>query len=517
MNDIFYNHLFLSIFVPFEKITIMQRFKISFQIILLSLICFSFSPLQAQKGYKISVKINNLRDSAIILAHHFSKSIIPDDTIYLDKNGAGIFKGDKALPQGMYLLFLPSKTYFDIMMPEDQDFYIENDTSDFVQNFKSVGSVDNEMFGKYQVFLRDNRTAIDALNKKYKAEENEKAKEKIRDEMKAIHETVKEKQAQFISDKEGSLFSIFVKATVEINVPDPQEEDKDMPDSVAQRWRYDYYRSHYFDNFDISDPRLLRTPFYNNKVDLFIEKVVPQIPDTIIIEVDKLIEASRGTEELFRNMLVNLFNKYAKSEIMCMDKVFMHIASKYYIPEATWSDSAFIKKLKKTVEEKKYVQCGEIVPDFQMVHVETNHFIEADGDTALLRDPYVGSFLNLHQINADYLVLIFWEADCGHCKKQVPQLYKIYQELKHKNVEFVALHMIGSREGKEKWINFVNSKEMYDWYNVWSPYSYEYKKLYDIKSTPVIYVLDKDKRIIAKRVGPEQIENILKHYLNIKD
>jgi hypothetical protein len=45
--------------------------------------------------------------------------------------------------------------------------------------------------------------------------------------------------------------------------------------------------------------------------------------------------------------------------------------------------------------------------------------------------------------------------------------------------------------------------------NAWNPYSYEYKLKYDILTTPQIFILDENKTIIAKKVGPEQVEEIL--------
>ena len=73
----------------------------------------------------------------------------------------------------------------------------------------------------------------------------------------------------------------------------------------------------------------------------------------------------------------------------------------------------------------------------------------------------------------------------------------------------MAVHMLGGIEGKQKWIKFVNEHQMYDWYNVWNPYDFSYKKAYDIISTPVIFILDKDKKIIGKKLDPKQIEEYL--------
>ncbi len=484
----------------------MKHFTVCFILFYIAINAFG------QNGYKIEIVIPTNANKDLILGHHWSKSIIPDDTITLDKKGKGAFEGDIPLPQGLYILFFPEKKmYFDILVGENQHFTLYNDTTNFMENYAANNDYNNEMFAKYQLFLKKQREKATNINKQLKNAKDEKEKAKLREELREIQELVTKTQKENIADDPESFFSAFVKATIEIEVPDPpKDENSRVIDSM---WQYHYYKNHYFDNFDISDTRLLRTPFYNNKVIRYVDKVVPQVPDSIIPEVDMLIERSKQLDEMFRNMLVNLFNHYAKSNIMGMDAVFFHLAEKYYLPEASWSDSTFKAKLRKELKEKGHLLIGNIAPDFQFVQIETEHFIESEGDTAMMRDPYVGHFVNLHEVNADFIILAFWEVDCGHCKKQIPKLYELYQNLKHKNLEVISLHMIGSKEGKEKWIKFINSRKLYDWMNVWSPYSYEYKKQYAIKSTPVIMVLDKDKKIVAKRIGTEQAEEIINHLI----
>jgi hypothetical protein len=58
-----------------------------------------------------------------------------------------------------------------------------------------------------------------------------------------------------------------------------------------------------------------------------------------------------------------------------------------------------------------------------------------------------------------------------------------------------------------------------DWINVDGPRTLtpEYHSLYDITQTPVIYILNEQKEIIAKRLTVEQIEKFLENYLKKKD
>ena len=83
-------------------------------------------------------------------------------------------------------------------------------------------------------------------------------------------------------------------------------------------------------------------------------------------------------------------------------------------------------------------------------------------------------------------------------------------------MEVVSIHVINSIEGKEKWVDFVNENNLLGWVNCWSPYSNEFRKLYNLQSYPQLFVLDRDKNIVAKRVTPEQAEQIIINLIKIE-
>ena len=63
---------------------------------------------------------------------------------------------------------------------------------------------------------------------------------------------------------------------------------------------------------------------------------------------------------------------------------------------------------------------------------------------------------------------------------------------------------------KEDWENYINENAYTDWINVYDPYNFTgFRKHYDIYSTPVAYLLNDKKEIIAKRVDIEVLEEIL--------
>ncbi|MFC2112351.1 thioredoxin-like domain-containing protein [Bacteroidota bacterium] len=463
------------------------------------------------EGYKISISIPAFANDTVLIGHRFNANFIPKDTVILNSNGKGVFSGTKDLPHGMYLVYLPDQSFFDLLISNDQFFSFENDTSDYVANMRIKDSKENEAFYNYQVFLSESRNKAMSLQEGMANSRNPKDSIAMREELNELNSSVQNYIGEQIEENQDNFFGVFLLALQEVKVPDPPLDENGKP--IDPAWQYKYYKSHYFDNFDISDIRLLRTPFYEQKVMTYIEKIAFQHPDSLILECDMLIEASRSDPALFRYMLITLFNHFAQSQIMGMDKVYIHIAEKYYIPEAEWSDAEFIAKLEERVKTAKPTLIGTTATDIQLVKVEAEHFINAADNEELKKNPYVGQFFNLFDIKTDYIILYFWESDCGHCKKATPVLYEAYGRLKEKSVEVIAVSTLGGEEGKVKWVNYINDNGFYDWINAWNPYDFTYKNIYDIPTTPQLFLLDKDRKIIAKKITPEQAENIIETLL----
>jgi thiol-disulfide isomerase/thioredoxin len=459
----------------------------------------------AQKGYEINLSLKGIKDTTAILGHYLGKSMYPDDTARLNLNGQGVFKGKKTLNQGLYLIYLPNGQYFEFIMGADQQFSLLADTTDYVKSLQSDGSPDNTIFFDFQRFMLSKRPEMEKLQAELKDAKAEKDKKKVEEKIVSLNNE-KIIKIKDITQKNPDLFvSTFLKATLEIEVP---EDIRSNPEKS-----YEYFKTHFFDNFDLSDIRLLYTPLYEDKLKVYLDDVVLQIPDSLNKEIDMIIGKSRSDSSLFRFVLITLFNKYAKSQIMGMDGVQVHIADKYYIKEAWWSDAKFISDLKERVDILKPLLIGQIAPDAQLRFVPVEHFKLAANDTALKRYPHAGSFFNISQVEADYTILLFWEATCSHCKTAVPELYKIYKDsLQSMNVKVIAISTLFGEDGKEKWIDFVNKNQLYDWINAWNPYDYKFKVNYDVRSTPQIYILDKNKKIIGKKLGPEQIVGFIEMF-----
>ncbi len=450
-------------------------------------------------GYKIKIKINGLKDTTLYLGYHFGDKNFVLDTIKVNNRGEGVFEGKKDLKGGIYIIILPEKSFFEILIDKDQNFSIETDTSlkaeNYVKNMKIKGSEENKQFNDYQKFMMNESKKVGKLRKKMHSKNENKDSVKIYEqEIKDVDKEVKAKWGAIVKNDPNALLSKIISSLNEVVVPDAPVDSKG--NKIDSLFEYHYYKNHFFDNIDFSDARLLRTPILYYKLNQYFSRVVVQIPDSIDVEAEKIIEKSKANKDVFQYVLQFIFNYANSSQIMGMDKVFVFLADKYYLTgQATWVDSSFVKKIRDRVNELKPNLIGNTAPELKM-------------------NTYDGKYVSLHQVKAKYTILVFWDPDCGHCKKDVPKLHDLYEKYWKKGVEVFAVY---TQVDLKKWTKFIEDKGLTDWVNVYDPYNFSnFRSKYNVVSTPLIYILDKDKKIIAKRIDTETVKKILEDKLDKK-
>ncbi|MBQ4405569.1 MAG: DUF5106 domain-containing protein [Bacteroidales bacterium] len=312
------------------------------RIILLLLVSAILTEFAAAQGYEIKVKIHHIPNDTVILGHHFNERLLPDDTVVLDNKCEGVFRGKEKLPVGMYFIFLPSRNYFDILIDGSQTFSIENDTtpSEFLKNMKITGSIENQIFHDYQVVLREATLEYNELTAQFEKIKGDSVKEnEIKEKKKAIEQRIEQEYINQKTQYPDQFFSKFLTATRDVKVPES---------ITAKTDRFYYYKAHYFDNFPLEYAPLLRTTIYQPKIEKYITNLCMQMPDSLIKECKMLVGKVRGNEELFRFMLVSLYNKYHKNEEM--HDVYIELA-KIFCEEAVWATDSFKNELRKEISK----------------------------------------------------------------------------------------------------------------------------------------------------------------------
>jgi len=447
---------------------------------------FTFS-----QGYRIETKINGIQDTTLLLGYYFNKQMFVKDTAIVDSNGYGVFEGKEPLDGGIYLIYLPDKSYFDLLISDDQNFSVSTTKDRLVLSQKITGSKESENFLKYQSFLNEKQKEAGNVQEKLKDLQKDTPEyDRIIAILKDIKNEVDKHLDKTIAENEGTLLAHFLLMTKDVEIPDfDVPENTTNKDSVLQVKKYRYYKQHYFDNVDFNDERLLRTPVFTSKLERYFTKVVLQQPDTLVKEADMVI-AKTNDPKVRRYLIQYLFNMANESKIMGMDKMVVALAEKYYLSgQADWADSTFLSKLQERVTKIKPNLIGNQAPDLLLQSVD-------------------GQYYRLSEVRAPITVLIFWEPNCGHCKKEVPKLkQEVWDKYQDKGVKVFAVY---TQVEKEPWEKFIEEHDLYEWMNVYDPYNRSnFRNLYDVYSTPTLYVLDKNKKIIGKRIGVEQLPGFI--------
>jgi len=391
-------------------------------------------------------------------------------------------QGEKELEGGIYFVLNKDKQILFEFFIVEQQFSLETDTLDYTAHMKVKGSLENEIYNNFNKFFSASRKKSVALEARLKKNQNNADSTKIIKEL--IEKAGKELQTYMedvIKKYPDCLLTKIFLINKPIDIPD-------APDPKDTTFALRYHQKHYFDYTDFSDPRLLRTPVLHTKIYNYLDRLVYPIPDSLKIAAEMICEKSRANKEVFRYVVSNLTYYYESSKYMGMDAVFVHLADKYYLKgEAWWADTAIVNKIQDRVNKIKPTLIGEKAYNVNFV------------DTTLAK------IYSLYGVKADYTLVFLFDPGCGHCKTVTAELMENYDTLKSLGAEVYA---ICTQPEIDKWKKFIRERKL-KWINV-GPTSNEYRDYYDVYLTPIIYLLDKEKRIVAKKIDVTQVKEIIR-------
>ena len=440
-------------------------------------------------GFRIAGRIAGLKDTTCVLAHYFgSTQYIPKDTARVDGAGNMTFDGKKALPEGLYLVVIPKKGYMQLLITDDQQFSFATDTVNIIKNMKVTGSKENEAFYAYQQQLSKLSDEAQALGLQKKIRNDATSIALVNKQMGDLQKQANDYRNQFLKDNAGTFAAKLFKATAEPEVPPAPKAANGRPDSS---WVFNYYKNHFWDDFDFSDERFVRTPFLQSKIERYIKELTVQVPDSLIKEADFLVSkaiAGKSSEVKYYTIYY-ITSQYEQPKVMGTDGLFVHMFEKYYATGImTVSDSSTLKNIGERVATLKPNLVGKVLVS------------PVISDT--LRRP-----INFPAIKADYTVVFFYSPTCGHCRESAPKLQKFVDTYKGKGVEVVA---IAIDQSPDEWKKFVKEFKLGNAINGFDfTFRTDYRHQYDVWTTPTVYMLDKNKKIIARKLPVEQIEDFM--------
>lgn len=461
----------------------MKRLIILFAAVLFSSVCFS------QNAYEITIEVDGLKDSEAYLSYYYGKGQYYRDTAKIDSKGRMVFSGKDSLEHGMYSLVHKKSKVFDFLV-DNQEFSLKTDTLSSAQNMKVKGSTENQLFFDYLAFLKKKQDEAKRLKGEMQSAGTDE-KSKIEAQMAELDQEVRGYIKNLHDQNKGSFTSNFIKALERPQVPEPPKNEDGSVDST---FAFRYFKSHFFDDFDFSDERLLRTSTFHEKVMYYMDKLTLQDPDSVIKSVDYILSLAEQNPVLFKYALTTLTSKYERAEQMGMDAVFVHLAKNYFMEgKADWFSDKQLEKLKERAMALDPLLIGKKAPNI------------------IVKDTAQEKILQLYDVKADFTIVYIWSPDCGHCKVSTPKLKKLYDQYKSKGVEVFA---VGNEFENKEWLKFIKKHDL-NWINGsdGGDFRSNFRTLYDVYSTPQTYLLDKDKTILSKKMSVESLDDILNYFL----
>jgi thiol-disulfide isomerase/thioredoxin len=470
------------------------------------IICSLSLPTFAQKkktsnpknlNYQINFNLPGIPDSMLFVANYYGEHTYLRDTLYPSKKNrySFVFEGKDTLQRGVYILASQNNAkYMEFLVDSSFFFSVESNELDpkslnVSNNVRFVNSPENDLFYAFTSYMVSKQIAGSSVNKKIKDEQAKPSPdqsfiESYRTELKSIYDSMQVFTNQFIKNNPDNLFAKTQKLAQNVEIPETPPAG-----NTDSNWKYNYYVNHYWDNCDFNETALIYTPVFAPRLEEYYEKVIIPSSDTIIKYSDMLIKKAENNPELFKYIVWYISSRYERSKYLNHDAVFVHIVKNYYAKgRCPWVDETVLENMTRRAEIMDRILIGKTAPF--LVMPDTN-----------------GNFHSNYELNVDYTIMWFWDTDCGHCKTATPVLMEFYNRAKDSlNFDIFAVCL---STDTVKWKNYIKDKKL-PWLNVGNNMAnIDFREVYDIKSSPRIFVLDRDKTIIVKNIGVEELEEFI--------
>lgn len=453
-------------------------------------ICFLVTGLSfGQSGYKIQFKVDGLRDTTVLLGYYYGESTFSRDTAKVDNLGQFVFDGKQPLAQGVYFIIKNKTRLFEFVVGSTQNFKMTTRTDDYVKNMVVTGDPDNKLFFENMIFnMERHKEAEPFIKIMQDSSATEDQKKKARESFNKVNEKVVAYQDDIITKYPSTVTARIFKGTKPVKVPDaPKRADGKIDSTFQLRW----YREHFFDNFDLADDVYIRMPrtIYQEKINEYLDKLYVPQPDSLKKGLNHIIARAKKNQETYKYAVWVCVLKYQAHEIMGLDEVYVNLHDQYFATGEMnfWANDKLRKTLKEQADLKRKSLIGRTGPNLIM-------------QDASLKPR------SMYDIKNKYTLLFIFDPDCGHCREETPHLVSFYNKKKF-DLEVFAVSLDTSMAKMKDFIKTMDMK----WITVNGPRTYvgAVQDLYECAQTPALYILDNRKKIIAKKLPADRIEEFL--------
>lgn len=459
----------------------------------LAVLCSFFATgIYSQSLVQISGQFSDVKSEPVILGYYLGSKQYAKDTVQADAKGKFTFAYPELMEQGLYLLYFPNQDnkYVEFFVTDDQQFSVKGKLSDFVKTAAFSGSTDNTLFyshmNKLEIF-RNKEEKWQAVKARHGVDGNIDSTKMADDAIQQNSDAYKVYKEEFFRKNPNSFLTKLMRFS----------ERPAIPEALSREEKYYYYKSHFFDGIDWSFTGVLRSPNYQSLLTEYIDNLTVQQPDSIIASCEILLQKTNVNDELFKFTLIELVNKYARSTTVCFDAIYVYLVETYYLTgRAPWMNGsdeeskANLNKMKENAARLKPVLCGSYAYNFNLPDEK-------------------GTKHELQKIAGERTILVFWASDCHKCEAFMKELATITDLCAKKGVAIVS---VDNGTNPTLWKQKLEKYQVKNMLALTSPNSEELTVLidqYDLYATPVAYFLDKDKKIVYKKLEVDQLKDII--------
>lgn len=438
------------------------------------------------KAYEINFTITGGENQTLYFGHYYGDKKTIRDSVLLNEQGKAVLSGDDQLAGGIYFIVLTSKKYVEFLVNDDDEFKVKSDTTDIFNNLQIEGAEETEIFLDYQKTLVKKQLLIRMLQQGLKDPKQDTAdKERIEKTLEQIERQIEDLWKTTVENNPGTFVSLFIRSLVNVEIPEFDYGDASGNlDSLRWYKSYEYNKQHFFDHLPFDDERFLRTPVLYRKLEIYFNRILIHLPDSIIAQMNLIISKAKAQPAVYQFVLSYFLNKYSDSYHWVDEEIFAEIADKYYLAgKAGWANPELIESIafKYTMIEPTLI--GKTAPPLLLQDTEAR-------------------MINIREIDSPWKMLYFWNPGCETCKAFTPEFLAFYDNMKDYGLTVIAIY---TQKNEEEWLKYIKEHNL-DWINAWEPNDGdEYKDIYNVYYTPKLILLDSNNRIISKDLNLKRL------------
>ena len=456
-------------------------------VLTLLLVAISSMLFAQKKGYKVELNFAEpIQDSVVILARYFAlpyPSMFKIDSVKVTNPKKIVFQSKDSILGGYYAIIYNNRSrIYDFLLDNGMNFKIHLDTAMTKSKMRIEGSLDNEL-----------HLGLSQVTDKYVPElqKNTADSAKMKQLQQELGIALNNYRKDVVAKHPKSLIALYYKTFISPVVPKGPHYLSDGK-TVDSLYDFNYLSQHYWDNYNLQDDRIMIAPMYDKALEEYFKNWVYYITDSVTHRADELLKKMEGTKELYKYTLRWICNYAIESKIMGMDEVFVYMVENYHMKgKAPWLSESLMKEY---VDLAKKISPTTLGSSFSNLQLQ---------DLNSLMD------VPLYSVKSPYTLVLFYDMDCGNCKKEINSLDSIYNDkLKPLGLQIYAVP-VGGDQGKI--LDYIKDhKTMTQWINVADVRNTsDYKDIYEVPPTPKMFLLDADKKIVGKKVNHENIEEVI--------